>query len=208
MKYDNVTIDLETLDTKTSAKILSIGIVPFNFNENVSFAELCSRESSLYIKINQYMSYEFLFYQQGFTESESTRHWWEKQGDAAKHVLDEDFENDLVITDALEILSKHLEKYVKPLIKDGGHIYCRGYDFDGGILNHHYSQLQMQAPWQYNRFRCIRTFIDALARTRNGYIKGDNPAGFIKHHALHDAAADTLTMINIAMDAIPATTPQ
>lgn len=193
MLYENVTIDLETLDIQTSAKILSIGVVPWNQGENTTFQELLERESSLYLKIdmNSYLSPSL-----SFTESTSTVEWWDKQGEAAQHVLQEE-DSDVPIRVALSYLKQHLDKYVKPLSKDAGLIFCRGYDFDGGILEHAFSQCGLPLPWQYNRFRCVRTVIDTLALTRNGYVYEKNPDGFIKHHALHDAAKDTLTMLNL-----------
>lgn len=194
MKYQNVTIDLETLDTETTAKILSIGIVPFNFGEQVSFEELCNRPSSLYIKIDM-DSYKQI---NGFTQSSSNKEWWEKQGAEARHVLDES-ECDLLLPVALSMIKKHLTDHVEPLKKDQGQVFCRGYDFDGGILNHAFGQMEIKAPWSYNRFRCVRTVIDTLAGTRNGYLKEDHPEGFIHHHALHDAAKDTLSMITLEM---------
>lgn len=191
--YQNVTIDLETLDTETTAKILSIGIVPWNPGEQVSFQELCERPSSLYLKIdmNSYLSPSL-----NFTESNSTIEWWEKQGEAARHVLQENWV-DLPIRDVLEMVKTHLREYVEPLKKDQGLVYCRGYDFDGGILDHAFQQCGITQPWRYNRFRCIRTVIDTIAGTRNGYVFEKNPEGFVKHHALHDAAKDTITMLTL-----------
>ncbi|MEF1158560.1 3'-5' exoribonuclease domain-containing protein [Vibrio parahaemolyticus] len=189
-KFENVAIDLETLDTKPSAKILSIGVVPFNWGEDVSFQELCERPSSLYIKI------DLSSYHDAFTESKSTREWWEKQGEEARFVL-EPLSSDVNIVHALGSLCSHLDTWVQPLAKDGGQVFCRGYDFDGGILNHALAEYSFASPWSYNRFRCIRTVIDTLADTRNGYVREANPVGFIKHHALHDAAKDAITMLNL-----------
>ncbi|WP_270944364.1 3'-5' exonuclease [Vibrio parahaemolyticus] len=191
--YQNVTIDLETLDTETTAKILSIGIVPWNPGERVSFQDLCERPSSLYLKIdmNSYLSPSL-----NFTESNSTIEWWEKQGEAARHVLQEN-RIDLPIRVALEVVKTHLHAHVEPLKKDQGLVYCRGYDFDGGILEHAFQQCGITQPWLYNRFRCIRTVIDTIAGTRNGYVIEKNPEGFVKHHALHDAAKDTMTMLTL-----------
>ena len=189
-KFENVAIDLETLDTKASAKILSIGIVPFNWGEDVSFQELCERPSSLYIKI------DLSSYHDAFTESKSTREWWEKQGEEARFVL-EPLSSDVNIVHALGSLCAHLDAWVLPLTKDGGQVFCRGYDFDGSILNHALDAYRFISPWSYNRFRCIRTVIDTLADTRNGYIREANPEGFIKHHALHDAAKDVCTMLGL-----------
>ncbi|AGN34165.1 hypothetical protein VPPG_00040 [Vibrio phage VD1] len=192
MSYENVTIDLETLDTEKTAKILSIGIVPWNWGEQVSFQELCERESSLYIKI------DMSTYPDGwFTESLSTVNWWKNQGELARHVLEPNPEQDIPIALALVDVMVRLRNKVLPLEKDGGQIFCRGYDFDGGILEHAFHACRVSVTWQYNRFRCIRTVIDTLAKTRNGYVIERNPEGFIKHHALHDAAKDTLTMLTL-----------
>ncbi|USD68097.1 3'-5' exoribonuclease [Vibrio sp. SCSIO 43136] len=192
--FENVTIDLETLDTTNNAKILSIGIVPFNWGECVSFEELCNRESSLYIKLDLESQFAIR------SASSGTVEWWEQQGEAAQHVL-EPSHDDVSLVDALQMVQDHLMKWVKPLKKDGGQAFCRGYDFDGGILDDAYEQANLKAPWSYNRFRCVRTVIDTLANTRNGYVSGKNPEGFIKHHALHDAAKDTSTMIGLDWDA-------
>ncbi len=189
-KFENVAIDLETLDTKASAKILSIGIVPFNWGEDVSFQELCERPSSLYIKI------DLSSYHDAFTESKSTREWWEKQGEEARFVL-EPLSSDVNIVHALGSLCAHLDAWVLPLTKDGGQVFCRGYDFDGSILNHALDAYRFISPWSYNRFRCIRTVIDTLADTRNGYVHATTPDGFIKHHALYDAAKDVCIMLGL-----------
>lgn len=188
MHYENVTIDIESTDTANTSKILSIGVVPFNWGENVSFDELCNRESSLYLTL------DLSTFPASFTESASKMEWWERQGEAARHVLAPS-PTDISIKDALLKLHIHLCAHVLPLTKDGGQVFCRGYDFDGGILEHAYEQLELLTPWTYNRFRCVRTAIDILADSRNGYVVEKNPAGFIKHHALHDAAKDTLTML-------------
>lgn len=193
MKYQNVTIDLETLDTETTAKILSIGIVPFNFGEQISFEELCNRPSSLYIKIDM-TSYAYTA--RFFTESISTAQWWEEQGTEARHVLEPSLD-DVGIQAALEKMKAHLTEHVEPLKRGQGQVFCRGYDFDGGILNNALEQFEIAKPWGYNRFRCVRTVIDTLAGTRNGYVEEDKPDGFIHHHALHDAAKDTLSMITL-----------
>lgn len=195
MKYQNVTIDLETLDTETTAKILSIGIVPFNFGEQVSFEGLCNRPASKYIKIDMN---SYLVEGLPFTTSSSTENWWNNQGEEARHILEESI-YDLPIRDALHALNQHLSDHVEPLKTDQGQVFCRGYDFDGGILDHAFGQVEIKAPWSYNRFRCVRTVIDTLAGTRNGYVKEDHPEGFIHHHALHDAAKDTLSMITLEM---------
>ncbi|EPT9253954.1 3'-5' exonuclease [Vibrio alginolyticus] len=189
--YQNVTIDLETLDTEATAKILSIGIVPWNPGEQVSFQDLCEREASLYIKI------DMSSFPAGFTESQSTMNWWNKQGEQARHVLEPNLELDTHIEEALHQVNHHLVKYVQPLQKDGGQIFCRGYDFDGGILENAFEKCLITKPWLYNRFRCIRTVIDTIAGTRNGYVIEKNPEGFVKHHALHDAAKDTMTMLTL-----------
>lgn len=131
MKYQNVTIDLETLDTETTAKILSIGIVPFNWGEQVGFEELCNRPASLYIKIK--MS-DYDYSHLNFTESQATREWWEVQGEEARHVLEES-NLDIPLLAALAMLKEHLSEHVEPLKKGQGQVFCRGYDFDGGITD-------------------------------------------------------------------------
>lgn len=190
-KYNSIVIDFETADNKPTAAPLSIGITPFNKGELQSFDALLTAKASLYIKLDMSDVRRY----EGLTSSEGTQKWWEEQGEEAKHVL-QPSKDDVTLVDALKIINDHLEKWCLPIVKNGLSIYCRGYDFDGGILKNLYKITGVESPLKaYNRFRCIRTAIDELANANCGYLADrPDPDGFVKHHALHDCANDAVDL--------------
>ena len=160
------TIDIETLDTKPSALILSIGAVKFDPSSSID------PHSELYLKIN--------FDEQinlNRTISDATLNWWSKQG---SDVQDEAFDqsNALPIEEALKALSKWSI--------DIDVFWGQGYGFDFTILDDLYKSKKMSSPWNFWQIRDSRTLFSMLefykANPKQRLGIQDN-----KHNALKDA---------------------
>lgn len=78
---------------------------------------------------------------------------------------------------------------------DDVHLYFRGTSFDEIILANAYKSFDLDIPWKFYKVRDVRTYIDALTNSNNGYLKDyKTNFGFTKHHALHDALRDAEQM--------------
>lgn len=126
-------IDLETLDTASSALILSIGAVSFDKDKIDS-------EYYRTIKVDQSMI-------EDFTISADTLNWWFTQSEAIK-----EFSNSyMMLDDVLREFSLYYEKSCD------GDIWGYGSDFDNVILTNAYKTRNIELPWKYNKNRCFRT---------------------------------------------------
>ncbi|WP_182878372.1 3'-5' exoribonuclease domain-containing protein [Vibrio harveyi] len=189
-QFDSLGLDYETLETATNCKVLSVGVVPFNKGEQASFDELRNRESSLYVKflLSGQEKYDLV-------ESEDTLIWWEKQGEAARFVI-QPADHDLELPEAMQLIADHIIKWVQPIVRNGSSLYARGYDFDGGITLNLFEVTGVESPIKhYNRLRCIRTAIDELAGTNTGYTDTPKPEHMIPHHSLHDISWDIAELV-------------
>jgi hypothetical protein len=180
-----VILDLETLDTKPTSIVLSIGMLCVDSDKEYSFNELVDK--GIEVKLNAYEQG-----QMGRTVSASTLTWWEKQGEEASRVL-QPSDKDVSIVDLHSIIKNYLEKngydYRNTLL------YCRGQSFDFPILENLFEEtLKGSQPFNSWKARDTRTVIDTLLGTTTGLFNMDEPAEFVKHNALHDCAMDFLRM--------------
>lgn len=167
---NHIMVDLETLDTAHSAKILSIGAVEFG-------PEGLGRE--FYVVLN-------LEEQLHSTESESTKQWWARQSPEACRVL----------TDPKVPLAEGLGAFNFWLRLFGSQktrrIWGNGANFDNPILAHAYAK-HHPAPYAHFFYndRCYRTLKAMFAG-----IEMDKREGTY-HNALDDAKTQALHAIKI-----------
>lgn len=154
-------IDLETLDTKPSCTILSLGAVKF---DPMSDSE---PHSELYFKINIDEQS-----QMGRTVSDDTIKWWSEQDPKAQ---EEAFSESGRV--GVETVAKELTKWIHNTDVIWGH----GYGFDITILEDYFRMLKMPIPWQFWQVRDSRTLFSALKN-------GDPRKGM--QTDLHNALAD------------------
>ena len=154
-------IDLETLDTKPSSTILTLGAVKFN---PLTFDE---PKQELYIKldINEQDTL-------GRTVSNSTLEWWANQDEK---IQEEAFSVDgrTSIADTLTQLSKYLI--------NSDVIWAHSYGFDMTILEDLYRQMKLPVPWNFWQVRDSRTLFSLLPEDPRKSMQTD------LHNALADA---------------------
>lgn len=163
-KFDDMMLDMETLDTSASAVILSIGAVRFN-EKNIAddaFYRVITLQSNL---------------DEHRTISQSTLGWWMKQDAKAKAV----FEAPNQVTLGLA-LAEFRTWGGTPLEWDNTRVWANAPDFDCTIMKHAYGQ--QGEPWKFWNTRCYRT-IKNLQAARNV----PKPANAGAHNALFDAIA-------------------
>lgn len=133
LNHNNLMLDIETLDTEVTAKVLSIGAVAFNKYGILDQMQLNVDRQS----------------QTDRTESEDTLIWWSKQGEDK---LRANQENTMSLMDALSDLVYFIKVYE---IK---YVWGNGADFDNAIVANCYYNQGKEVPWKYYHNRCFRTF--------------------------------------------------
>jgi hypothetical protein len=154
-------IDLETLDVKPTATVLTLGAVKFNpFNNDEPHSEL-------YLKI--------LVDDQdrlGRTTSDSTIEWWANQD---PKVMDEAFDQTGAVT--VEEALIQLNKWVVGVDE----IWGQGYGFDITMLEDMYRSIGKPIPWQFWQISDARTITKRMPKDPRKGMQTD------LHNALSDA---------------------
>ena len=163
MKSNHIMVDLETLDTRPSAIILSIGACRVNWEGGEPtdhFYRTISVDTCKAV---------------GLTESASTKAWWDKQGPEARKVFTDP---------SVDLLSAmgDFASYIRMFGAGSVKVWGNGSDFDNVILINAFAALGSQAPWRFYNNRCFRTVRKSLEHCI------EEPAREGTHHnALDDA---------------------
>lgn len=161
-------IDIETLDTRPSAVVLSIGVVLFNRrNPEVPFKELNLKFGKKEFRDEQLMM--------GRTVDKDTVRWWKGQDPEAKKLFKQ--ANVSSVFEALEKLSAFILGEKVNLL-----VWGNGANFDNVIVASMYDSFGMEAPWKFWNDRCFRTF-----KGEHGHIARPPAFEGVKHDAVDDA---------------------
>jgi len=163
-----VMVDLETLDTKESAVILSVGAVRFNNTEILE---------DMYTEVNINDQLRL-----GRTVDGKTLQWWMEQSPEARAVFESN--------DTAPRLASALAKLAGFVVPDCT-IWGNGATFDISILRSAYQSLQTSAPWLWYNERCFRTLKTLFPDVQ----REAEPK--VVHNGLGDARAQALHMQKI-----------
>lgn len=142
-------VDLETYDTRDTAKILSIGAV--------------MEDEKFYVEIDQ-SHYE----NTPFTESQSTVEWWAAQGGFQPSETD--------LKSPYEAITKFhvwLRNQTEQLMT--WEIWANSPSFDCDILQFHMKHFKLTPPWKFYQERDVRTMHAMAQAMRLGVRKPENP---------------------------------
>jgi hypothetical protein len=181
--------DIETLGVESNAVILSAAIIYWNPSENFSYDDLLER--GLHVKFNADAQIRL-----GRTVDRGTVEWWGKQGEIPRSLALARRPDDLLPCDGLAKLREYVE-HTHP--EDPNRIVWTRGSLDQVCIDSLSRQLKVEDLAPYNAYRDVRTSIDLLCETaKNGYCDVDHPSydwmKVIKHHPLHDCAADIMMM--------------
>jgi len=138
-------IDIETLGTRSTSRMLSIGVCIFHWD-----AWHSDTFKTFTWNINQ-ASYAKKPYSELFTTDTATLKWWsEQEEDAAKAFL----EDPVMLEDALEEFSD----LAQSVLGQNSHIWANSPSFDLSIIDNHCTMLDVRRPWNYWAEGDYRTF--------------------------------------------------
>ena len=194
---DFLIFDYETLSNKPlSAPVISFGAIIGNWED----IHLDSREEvlatikrlesqSLYQTIKTKSQVE----KYGLVVNAETVRWWSQQGDFAKQMLE--------AKDKIDV-EDHCQHFVDWCIARGltqkTMVYIRAPHFDFTIMDNIFSKVGLPIPFNTFKVRDVRSIIDAVYGTTNGYIPNFKETlvdlDLHEHFAVHDAIKDLIQL--------------
>lgn len=182
-KLKRLMIDIETLSTLPTAKIVEIGVceVPENPEATIEFMNGLVKNNTPIAP----SGYDSWTEKSLFHEDPATVRWWQSYATRFKHLCWLD-ENGIFLPPALSHLTAFIHNF-KP-----DEVWCKGASFDFAILRYAYATLGQPLPWSYRQERCMRVLSGQLTEQELA-IKDEYRASVIKalsiqaHCALDDA---------------------
>lgn len=158
-------IDLETLDTTVTAKILSVGLCFFD----IATGDVRPRASGTVPLAGQ----------ENRTMNDETLNWWMTQTDKAWSLTRGGEQTDL--RKLLHVISDHVKMF------PGIRVWGNGATFDISIIEHAFNEYGIPVPWDYRNVRDMRTFVEVGQLTTGVDIRSKVPFEGVKHCAVDDA---------------------
>lgn len=181
--------DVETLGVESNAVVLSAALIQFDVDKRPTYQDLL--DNACFVKLNSKDQIARL----NRSIDVSTLEWWENQHEYIKSVSLAPNSIDVLAEDAITILHNYMNKF--PDAKKQT-MWARG-SMDQMVIDSLAKKLDMQPITEYNMWRDIRTAVDLLTGSSNGYCDVDHPlfnrASVIKHHPVHDCALDAMMLM-------------
>lgn len=169
----DIMVDLETLDVTPSAVILTIGAIRFDPQGRLK----ALKDYDYFYKRIEISKQEQL----GFTTSQKTKDWWNKQEDKVKN---EAFGG----TSDIEKVIREFNDWVKKSGVDF-RIWSRGTAFDIPILEHAFRKFNIEYPWKFWNVMDMRTVATITGTPTTQHKNG-------KHNALTDCYRQIADLYN------------
>lgn len=167
----HIMLDLETLDTTSSAVVISIGAVAFDPETN-------ALGDRFYVETTEDTAAQQA---RGRTISGDTVRWWMQQDVLAKRVFSMSPPDGVERVNTFEALSR-FGLFVAANGDRDVEMWGNGADFDNVILGNLYGAFGLRKPWSYGRNRCYRTMKNIGIGTRKPQVREG-----VHHNALDDA---------------------
>lgn len=177
--------DIETLDTESTAVVLSAAILFFEQGDDYETL----LEKTLFVKFDSKIQTQ----KYNRTISKDTLEWWGKIHPAIRKKSFDPSPQDLHPADAIEELKDYIRKHGDALI------WARG-SLDQMVIDSLTLKLGFDRIMPYNKWRDVRTGVECLCTTAyNGYCEVDHPTfakhNVIKHDPIHDCAYDAMMLL-------------
>lgn len=186
-------LDIETLSTKASAVVLSLGILHLKDDSPISYKEMVEKHS-IYVKFDSKHQIETL----SRHVDKDTINWWMKQAPTVRAKSFKPTTSDLSVEHGMNVLRTWInERKVK-----GELCWIRGF-MDAVVTEDLCKQIRQEPLFQYNDYRDIRTAIDLIyPGSKRGYVDVDSSKciGFnlndvVKHDPVHDSCYDAAMLL-------------
>jgi hypothetical protein len=181
--------DIETLGVESTAVVLSAALIHFDPEKQPTYQEML--DSACFVKIKAKDQIDRL----KRTVDLGTLEWWKNQHEYVRRVSFDPSSTDLSPEDALTQLHNYMNKFPAAQKQT---MWARG-SLDQMAIDSLAVKLDMQPITGYNMWRDVRTAVDVLYGTSNGYVEVEHPEfirhNVIKHHPVHDCALDAMQLM-------------
>lgn len=181
--------DVETLGVESTAVVLSAALIHFDPEVKPDYQTLL--DSAMYVKFNakeQIQNYKR-------TVDPNTLDWWKKQHEYVRGMALDPKPDDLSAADGLSYLRQFVRKFPG---WEKQTMWARG-SLDQLAIDSLATKLALEPITNYNMWRDVRTAVDLLYGSTNGYCEVEHPtfnrAAVIKHHPVHDCALDAMMLM-------------
>ena len=182
-------LDIESLGVESNSVVLSVGMVYFNPEEQPSYDDLMA--NSLFVKLNAKDQIDRL----ARTVTKSTLEWWAGQHEYTRKCSFDPKPDDLKAEDALDKIYEYMAKYPN---SENLTMWARG-SLDQMAIDSLARKCEKPEITHYAVWRDVRTAVDCLVGSKNGYCKVDHPTfesyKVVKHHPVHDCALDAMMLM-------------
>jgi hypothetical protein len=180
--------DVETLGVESTCVILSAALIHFDPEKRPTYQDLL--DTACFVKFDVTEQLHL-----GRTSSKGTLDWWKGQHEYVRKVSLDPSREDLTVEEGLNAFYNYMSKFANV---DKQTMWARG-SLDQMAIDSLAVRVDMQEITGYNVWRDVRTAIDILYGTTNGYVDVDHPLfkrhEVIKHHPVHDCALDAMQLM-------------
>jgi hypothetical protein len=183
------TFDVETLGVESSSVILSMACIHFEPESKPTYKEL--KDSAFFVKLNvrdQVENYSRKI-------DKGTIAWWEKQCLNARNWSYIPDKNDKPLAEGVAAL----HEWANSKNDKASWVWARG-SLDDVILQAAERQVKVEPVFAYSRWRDVRTAVDLLTLSKNGYCEVGHPEflyerDVTKHNPIDDCALDIMMLL-------------
>jgi len=185
--------DVETLGKESNSVILSMAAIYFEPDKEPSHTQL--RDSAFFVKFDVQDQIKRLNRKVGKTTIE----WWSKQCENVRVKSFKPRADDI----QFEIGYEAMRQWANTKNDSKCWVWARG-NLDQLVLDSMEEQLELKPIWPFSRWRDIRTAVDFLYGTTNGYVEVDTPAWveafdsklhITKHNPIDDCVFDAMQIM-------------
>jgi hypothetical protein len=185
--------DVETLGKESNSVILSMAAIYFEPDKEPSHTQL--RDSAFFVKFDVQDQIKRLNRKVGKTTIE----WWSKQCENVRVKSFKPRADDITF----EIGYEAMRQWANTKNDSKCWVWARG-NLDQLVLDSMEEQLELKPIWPFSRWRDVRTAIDFLYGTTNGYVEVDTPAWveafdsklhITKHNPIDDCIFDAMQLM-------------
>lgn len=180
--------DVETLGVESTCVVLSAAMVHFVPEERPTYQDILDGACFVKFDVKEQMAV-------GRTASKSTLEWWKTQHEYVRKTSLDPSREDMTVENGMQVFYDYMAKF--PNAKKQT-MWARG-SLDQMAIDSLAVKFGLEEITPYNMWRDVRTAVDIMYGTTNGYVEVVHPMferhNVIKHHPVHDCALDAMQLM-------------
>lgn len=180
--------DVETLGVESNSVVLSAALIHFDPMEKPDYQTLL--DNAILVKFNAKEQIDA-----GRKVNIDTLEWWKNQHEYIRNLAFIPSKEDVSVEQAFTLLHNYMNKFPNAHKQT---MWARG-SLDQLVIDSLAKKFDLQPITNYNMWRDVRTAVDIMYGSTNGYceveFEGFKRHEVIKHHPVHDCALDAMMLM-------------